>query len=252
MGNYIYNDNFYFGKLSFKKYKYTNNLKGSPANYIAYMLKGSAKIVGPDKMLTVDQGDVFLIPYKLPYQSYWYGEDDIEFISIGFIDTGSTENIVFDLQKINCTDKLKSIILSIPTEGSFTGFKALSIFYELLFEIKPYIKYFEKQSKTQMIVDKAKAFIADNLNCTVSDIARYCYISEPYLFLCFKQNENCTPNEYRLKLLCRYGVELLVTTDRKVDEISSDLGLSSASHLRKILKKYTGMTPSEIRKNREV
>ena len=38
-------DNFYFYRIHFEKYHYTDNSKGSPMNYIAYMLKGKAEIV---------------------------------------------------------------------------------------------------------------------------------------------------------------------------------------------------------------
>ena len=42
--------------------------------------------------------------------------------------------------------------------------------------------------------------------------------------------------------------QLLMTTNISVEEISRMLNFSSASYFRKILKKYSGKTPKEIRK----
>ena len=61
-----------------------------------------------------------------------------------------------------------------------------------------------------------------------------------------------TPNEYRQIRLCEIGIELLSTTDKKVEEICNILHFSSSSYFRKILKKYTGCTPSEIRKRESI
>lgn len=55
------------------------------------------------------------------------------------------------------------------------------------------------------------------------------------------------PNEFKRKILCEKGIELLNTTGKAVEEISSILGLSSGSYFRKLLKRYTARTPKEIR-----
>ena len=46
------------------------------------------------------------------------------------------------------------------------------------------------------------------------------------------------------------GIDLLVTTDKKIEEIADMLNFSSGSYFRKVLKKHTGCTPREIRKSR--
>jgi iron complex transport system substrate-binding protein len=66
--------------------------------------------------------------------------------------------------------------------------------------------------------------------------------------LLFKENVGCTPNDYRLKAKCQKGIEYLLTTDKTVEEISALIGLSSASHFRRILKSQMGLTPKEVRK----
>lgn len=242
-------DNFNFHRITFEKYHYTDNRKGSPMNYIAYMLKGRAEIVSKHSTIKINEGDVFFIPVNLPYQSYWYGDDEIEFLSYGFSNIEAKEKLNFNLQVIDCDKELKNQILKIPTEGSSLSCETLSLFYGALSKIIPYLKQSQPVSRKDEIIYNAKRYISADTDCSVADIARKCNISEPYLYLLFRENVGCTPNDYRLKAKCKKGVEYLLTTDKTVEEISALIGLSSASHFRRILKSHMGVTPKEVRKN---
>ena len=241
-------DSFNFLRIHFEKYHYTDNRKGSPMNYIAYMLKGKAEIVSKHTTIKINEGDIFFIPVNLPYQSYWYGDDEIEFLSYGFSNTEAKEKLNFNLQVIDCDEELKKLILKIPAEGSYLSCETLSLFYGALSKTIPYLKQNQPISKKDEIVINAKKYITSHTDCSVADVARECHISEPYLYLLFKENVGCSPNDYRLKAKCKKGTEYLLTTDKTVEEISALTGFSSAAHFRRILKSKMGLTPKEVRK----
>ena len=50
------------------------------------------------------------------------------------------------------------------------------------------------------------------------------------------------------RLQTEKAVTLLTATDLSVEEISSQLGFSSAAYFRRVLRQITGKTPREIRK----
>lgn len=251
MWNIISNNNFHFRTISIQHYHYTNNLAGSPENYIAYMIKGNAKIVSEQTTITIHENDVFFIPNKLPYESYWYGEN-VEFVSLGFTGIEADEDICFELQIVNCSEQIKEILKHFPINTESVTCKTLSVFYDLLAKLIPYLQQKGAPSKKDLLLKKAKNFIKCNINCTMAEVAEHCYISEAYLYAIFKSNARCTPNDYRLKCKCTKACEYLLTTDKTIEEISEKTGFSSASHLRRTLKKQTGLTPHEIRKSRGV
>lgn len=242
-------DNFSFRKICFEKYHYTDNCKGSPMNYIAYMIKGTAQIISNHSTLKIKEGDIFFIPVNLSYKSYWYGEDEIEFLSYGFLNIEAKEKLNFNLQVVDCDEDIKNLILKIPTESSFLSCKTLSAFYGALSGLIPYLRKNQSVSKKDEIAERAKRYIKSNTDCSVAEVAQSCYISEPYLYMLFREKVGCTPNDYRLKAKCQKGIEYLLTTDKTVEEISALIGLSSASHFRRILKTHTGLTPKEVRKS---
>ena len=248
MNKTFFYDNFWFLDLHFNKYHYTDARKGTPANYLAYMIKGHAKIVSDNMTLHIEEGDVFYIPKGLAYQSYWYGQDEINWLSFGFSHLNTTDDINFKLQKIPCSAETIKKITELPTVGNSVTCKILSCFYDIMADVIPVMKP-ASSTKGMQIVNRAKNYINTHPYCTIPEIAKDCMISEPYLYSLFKNIDHSTPNEYRQQILCQKGFELLTTTDKTIEEISEILNFSSASYFRKVLKKYTGSTPREIRRD---
>lgn len=240
---------FIFLNIKFDKYHHTDQRRGSPMNYLAYMKKGEARIVSEKTTIYVHEGDVFYIPKNLPYQSYWYGDDVIDFLSFGFLNLHTSESLGAGLQIVPCGSELCEKILNIPTTGHNITCRTLSTFYDVMDEISPLLED-SCENNEGIIADRIKKCIADYPYLSVAEIAKKCAISESYVYPIFKKITRVTPNDYKQRTLCEKGIELLLTTDKKVEEISDMLKFSSSSYFRKVLKRHTGSTPREIRKNK--
>lgn len=241
--------NFIFLNVKFNKYHYTDNRVGVPLYYLAYMLKGKAKITSTDETIYVNEGDVFFIPKNLGYQSFWYGDDEIDFLSCGFASLLTEDDLNCKLQLIECSDEVKKEIMNIFSSEKPVSCKGLCHFYNAMNSIIPILKTNEASAE-DVITEKIKEFIEKNPHTSLAEIARICAISESYMYAVFKRKTGKTPNDYKQRVLCEEGIQLLLTTNKTVEEISSIMNFSSSSYFRKVLKKHTGSTPYEIRKNR--
>ena len=243
----VFSNDFVFMNIHFSKYHYTDARSGAPLNYLAYMQEGEAKIVSEYNTIEVKKGDLFYIPKNLSYQSYWYGSDKIDFLSFGFQTLHTTEEHVFALQLLPHDPMIVKKLLEI-SGISTVNCKALSLFYEVMNDVIPQLKQ-SPESHEKMLVQRIKLCISRHPHHSLPEIADLCMISESYLYALFKKQEHITPNDYRQKILCDMGMELLLTTDKKLEEVTDLLGFSSSSYFRKVLKKHTGYTPKELRKH---
>lgn len=243
----LYNE-FHFFRITLDKYHHTDNRHGASEHYIAYMEEGSCRLVSEKETVEINTGDVFYIPMGLAYQSYWYGNNRISFMTLGFKLFPESADNNFLVQKIDCSDEIKAEVRKITVNKPVDS-RTISAFFDVLSKLLPLMKA-EKTSRAQEIYTKAREYISRNTDCAAKDISKHCAISESTLYWAFKTAANKTPNEVKNEILCQKAVMLLSNTDKSVQEISDSLGFSSTSYFRKILRNYTDKTPSTIRKKR--
>ena len=240
-------ENFYFAEYRFKSFRHSDNSSGVPRHFLAYMKKGRGELVSEKKTVVINEGEVFYIPKGLKYHSYWYGSEDICFISLGFNSLDIKGNFKYEVQTVPTTPHLAAIVESVPTVCGRIDCNALSRFYAAMAEVIPLLEK-SPESRDEQRVERVKELIFQNPGESISRIAEMCSVSEPHLYTVFKKVTGITPNVYRQQMLCRRAVEMLITTDERIEWISDTLGFSSSSYFRKILKQYTGKTPRQIRK----
>jgi len=238
---------FLFNIFRLDNYHFTDHTqKPIPKHYFGCLVKGKCIIKTEDTQLAFMPNEVFYIPKGLKYQSYWFGDEEnkIEFYSFGF-DIAPTKNS-FILQKVHCTPKAKDLFEELCTQIPFTE-KGIGMLYRFFGEVAEQMQQSNK-SHNNLTVEKATQYISRNPYAKVSQVAAHCNVCESAIYALFKKHIGRTPNDMRLQALCEQAVTLLSTTNKPVQEISDSLGFSSTSYFRKILRKHTGKTPLEIRR----
>lgn len=238
--------NFLFRRICHRKYRYTDGRSGASMHFIGYLRKGTAKLVSGNVAVMLNPGDLFYIPKGEPYQSYWYGDEgvDVEFDSFGFHLFPEAESRRFVLQRFPAADGEKALVDGISRTGDSAS---LGNLYTLLSLLLPRMAYTDATPEGG-IITAAENYLWKNPHAKIGEVARYCGISESGLYSAFSKEGGQTPNELRLQILSKKAAELLQTTDLPVETISARLGFSSTSYFRKVLGKYTGKTPRELRK----
>ena len=110
----------------------------------------------------------------------------------------------------------------------------------------------QNTSPYNLVCEKALDFMRQNTDAKIPEVAKACKVSESGLYGIFKIVYNETPNFFRQKIIFEKAEQLLITTNLPVEEISRMLNFSSASYFRKIVNKYSGKTPKQIRKTAQL
>ena len=250
MYNTIFSKSFLFNLFSFENYNYTDNRAGIGSHYFAYMISGNCKIVSDTEIVYVKQGDIFYNPYGCKYQSFWYGEPEIKFISLGFRFMPNFEKKNYAPQVLSHNDEAVKLFYHFTSDKMLQS-SDIGVFYTLVGILIPTMKD-NATCRTKELVNATKRILFENPFLPVSQLAKRCTVSESMLYAAFKKSSDVTLNELRNQIIIVKATILLVTTDMPVEEISRQLQFSSCSYFRKIFKKHTNMTPREMRKSNNI
>ena len=246
MNNILFSNSFNFNTFEFTVRHYTDNRSGCKYNYLAYLREGTAKFILNGETVEINAGDCLFIPFNCLYHSFWSGKPNIVFDSYGFTYYPNPENVKYSLQKVNLPSDLRKALENVKTEQNHTC-ENIGKFYAVFGEI---LKYMEPsyENKSERIVAEAEKFMSSHQNCKINDVAKYCNVSESALYYMFKEIKGKTPASIRQKLQIEKSIQLLCSSEMKIEDIAEKSGFSSAIYFRQVFKKVPGKTPREIRK----
>lgn len=232
--------------------RHTDNSRGILCHYLARLIRGSARIVSlSGEELVLSEGDIFYLPMGLRYHSYWSVGDGGQVVweSYGFTTLPNANQVKYVMQKIN-TDAEGINILDELVKNLRVSPTSVGLLYLFLGRSFPdmRVNYLDPKAATWK---KAVEFVSVHSDLHVKELAAYCNMSESGVYAFFKQYANTTPIELKNKILIKRAIDLLTTTDLSVEEISSRVGFCNPAYFRKQLKRHTGKTPSQIRRERQ-
>lgn len=243
MNHIDFYSSFFFTKYSYERYHYTDARDGASRHFIGMLEQGRCRIVADDTVIEAGPGQPFYIPMGLPYQSYWFSDGRVLLRSCGFefFPEAAAGSYLLQLLPRELADEVRRIPLTGHPDS--TGLGKL---FAVLGAALPHMAREDRESGC--LWERAMDYMARHTDCRIAEVAHHCGVSETALYAAFKRHGS-TPNHARQKLITEEAVRLLTTTDSPVQEISDQLGFSSASYFRKVLAAHTGQTPSQIRKS---
>lgn len=246
MNDIIFSNGFIFRTIVFNTFHHTDNRAGAPSHYFAYMISGSCKITTDFETVSINEGDIFYIPNKCSYQSYWHGNPEIKFISLGFAYLPNFDNTVYPIQVVPYNAEATEIFHLLSNTIQLSA-RDIGLFYTLAGILLPLMSH-KKLCRTKEIVEYTKKYLIQHPYAKTSELAKNCAISEAALYSAFHKSSDITLNQLRNNLLLEKAKDILITTDKPIEHISDLLQFSSASYFRKKFKQYFNMTPKEMRK----
>lgn len=106
-----------------------------------------------------------------------------------------------------------------------------------------------KSPKIKELMHSAISFILNNYEreISITDIAKYVFLSPSYFTRAFKEDTGLSPMQYLLNVRIKRSCELLEETDLKVGEIAHSVGFSNQQRFNDMFKKQIKMTPMQYR-----
>jgi AraC family transcriptional regulator len=101
------------------------------------------------------------------------------------------------------------------------------------------------RTQLQQAIDYIHAHLDRDLS--LSQIAKIINISPTYFASLFKRATGTSPHQYVIEQRVKRAKSLLSKTDLAIADIALQVGFSSQSHLTQQFKRFTGMTPKQVR-----
>ena len=103
--------------------------------------------------------------------------------------------------------------------------------------------------KLHELLNIAKEYIDNNYDkdLTLTQVAKYIYLSDSYFAHSFKVKFGVSPKSYILKVRIDAAKDYLENTDIKVADIAKTVGFSSQQRFNEIFRKYENITPLNYR-----
>ncbi len=107
-----------------------------------------------------------------------------------------------------------------------------------------------KSPKIKELIHISAKYIHNNFerDITISDIAKYVFLSSSYFTRAFKDEMGVSPINYLLSVRVERAKEMLSGSDLKISDIALSVGFSNQQRFNEIFKKHTSMTPLQYRK----
>ncbi|WP_274469690.1 MULTISPECIES: helix-turn-helix domain-containing protein [unclassified Paenibacillus] len=83
---------------------------------------------------------------------------------------------------------------------------------------------------------------------SLSDLSKITGKTPEHIIRLFQRDEGVTPIQYLWQYRVKKGLELLRSTGLNIGEIAEQSGFKTSYHFARTIKRHTGLTPSEIRK----
>ncbi|MBQ8351689.1 MAG: helix-turn-helix transcriptional regulator [Clostridia bacterium] len=243
----IYRSNYRFLRFTRHGTHYTDARSIVHPHYFGYMRRGRVRLVCDSRTVEVEEGELFYIPVDCHYQSFWSGEPEICFDSLGFDHFLQGEER-YPLQKIAMSPAVKERFFALTDHDMTVNYETLGRFFLFLSAVLLHMET-RSVSRARQTVDRALTYMESAERFSAAALARHCRVSESGLFAAFRAEEGCTPLAAWHKKQATRAELLLRTTDLPIEEIADRLGYCSATYFRSVLRRETGRSPREIRRD---
>ena len=242
---------------------------------VYYFIEGTCKMDIGKESISCETGSIVIIFPNTVHSFYLDSSSTCRFIHIHF-DFHKLSSLLIDKEIFNID--LSSIFYSINNHYKFKGNdNTISLLYSIVNEFNDSNPFSEtlcnlrllellillikeenisdlllisESSKVPIYVTLALEYIKKNYSekILIFDIAEYLNISTRYLSKLFYEATNLTIVQFLNIYRINQAIDLMITTNNSLTDISLNVGLGDIQHFSKLFKNIIGINPSKYKK----
>jgi len=227
-----------------------------------YVVKGT--IVFDDekhKNLRFSAGDIIYLPSNTIYRSRWDTKEEGYFISLNFIISDSSRNIINLADDITlcCNDKSGKLYRSFcdtydSWEKASQGYKleCMSHLINVMREIAVRSERHELGKENRDIL-KAIFYLEENYlqDFDIDELVKITHLKESQFRRKFKNLKGMSPIKYRNLLRVNKAMELMRSGEYSIVEIAMIVGFDDPNYFSRVFKNHIGQSPTQYMYNQE-
>jgi len=247
---------YYFNESGFLSWRFAIKDKTNKHEYtklydFVYISSGRCTVKISNKTLVANSGQLVFIPTDNTADYTYEGENGEScygcVLRVRFF--AGVEPWTYDAQVATLSDEVIKAINDLPFNEPIKDCNYLRRTFTFLDLVQNCME--KANDKWAKITEKAHEFMYQNNDFSITDVAKYCNVSECYLFKIIQKNVGMSPVKLKQKIQAEKAERLVRDTNLTVDEIANRVGFSCTAHFRKVFDSRFHMTPSEMRKKHQ-
>lgn len=245
------------------RFHYRERLSGADQHILIYCLEGSGQVRIGKINYTIEAGDFFAVPIKIPHQ---YAADENNPWTIYWLHfKGSTADaIIKALEKqtglksfLSNNEKTIELFNEMYTQlergyGNDSLMYANMCLWHFLTTFLYNDQYSNKTLRREDVTNTAIDYLKNNIDKVLSleDMAGQVRLSASHFSAVFKKKTGFSPIEYFNHLKVQKACQFLLFTNLRIKEIAHELGIEDQYYFSRMFTKVMGMAPNEYREKR--
>ncbi len=243
--------------IVYKDKRYDTNTKNPERNLFEYIVSGKGHIECEGKRYTVNAGDCAVI--RANHEVRYYSDPSDPYIKLWFTAVGNFADTVCRMfagdAPVTVVAKdvysaFEKLLGNLENDGADSLRDAHS-FLDIMHAV--FVSESQKEPKYLSLTDRIKSYVETfyQEDISVHDVAEHFGISERYLIEQFKKEFDTTPYQYIKKRRLSAAQQLVIKSEYTISEISGILNFCEPGYFTKEFKKEFGVSPAEMRKNKD-
>lgn len=235
---------------------------------LIYVTKGSGRISCDFVEYHVKKGDIFAINSDVFHG--FSADEDTESFEYYFLIVGrdfcrqngfdtDTVKLIENISDEVAAERYMDVVKAYELDGDYRGLAIRSAVLALLYRLctchinKGTAARKKKKGSNTENIRAAIVYIRENLSkkLTTKDLARASGISEYYFIREFKRITHYTPVTYINIVRCDTARKMLYEGEKNVGEVAALCGFDNMPYFTKTFKKYIGILPSDVKREKK-